>query len=330
MMSDLSRRDFFLTSAAVVAATGAVATRNTAVAAEGGSGEGDPFRYCLNTSTISKCQYQGKLVDVVAEVEIAAKAGYTGIEPWIRGLDAFVKNGGVLSDLRKRIADAGLTVESAIGFAAFLHEDEAERKKGLEEAKRCMGMVREIGGERLAAPPVGVTDKTGLDLLQLSERYRALCEVGQTEGVYPQLELWGFSKTLSRMGEAAFVGIEAAHPRACFLLDIYHIYKGGSAFEGLNMFAGRRMYNFHVNDYPADPPRDKINDAARVYCGDGIAPLGDIFRTLRDGGYRGPLSLELFNPNYWKQDGLEVAQTGLEKTKAAVAKALAQQSVEKP
>ena len=324
MSFDLSRRDFFLTSAAAVAATGAATTR-AAVAADAkpASAGGDPFRYCLNTSTISKCQYQGKNVDVVSEVEIAAKAGYTGIEPWIRSLDAYTKSGGSLSDLRKRIADAGLTVESAIGFAAFLHEDEEQRKKGLEEAKRCRGIVREIGGERLAAPPVGVTDKTGLDLFQLSERYRALCEVGQQEGVYPQLELWGFSKTLARLGEAAFVGIEAAHPKACFLLDVYHIYKGGSGFEGLNMFAGRRMFDFHVNDYPADPPRDKINDAARVYCGDGVAPLTDIFRTLRDGGYRGALSLELFNPNYWKQDGLEVAKTGLEKTKAAVSKALA-------
>ena len=319
MSFDLSRRDFFLTSATALAVTGALQAQEAKPSKSGI----DPFRYCLNTSTIRECQYLGKKVDVVAEVEIAAKAGYTGIEPWIRSLDTYVKNGGVLSDLRKRIADAGLTVESAIGFAAFLHEDEAERKKGLEEAKRCMGMVREIGGERLAAPPVGVTDKTGLDLLKLSERYHALCEVGQQEGVFPQLELWGFSKTLSRMGEAAFVGIEAAHPKACFLLDIYHIYKGGSDFEGLNMFAGRRMYNFHVNDYPAEPPRDKINDAARVYCGDGIAPLTQIFRSLRDGDYRGALSLELFNPNYWKQDGLEVAKFGLEKTKAAVAKALA-------
>jgi len=323
MSFDLSRRDFFLTSAAAVAATGAAITNGEACAADAKSvTEGHPFRYCLNTSTIRECQYQGKKVDVVAEVEIAAKAGYTGIEPWIRSLDNYVKEGGSLPDLRKRIADAGLTVESAIGFAAFLHEDEVKRKEGLEEAKRCMGLVRAIGGERLAAPPVGVTDKTGLDLLQLSERYRALCEIGQQEGVYPQLELWGFSKTLSRLGEAAFVGIEAAHPKACFLLDVYHIYKGGSEFEGLKMFAGRRMFNFHVNDYPAEPPRDKINDAARVYCGDGVAPLADIFRTLRDNGYRGALSLELFNPNYWKQDGLEVARTGLEKTKAAVAKSL--------
>ena len=320
MSLDLSRRGFFAASAASFAAA---STTVRAAGAEPASDKSPPFRYCLNTSTIRECQYQGKKVDAVSEIEIAAKAGYTGIEPWIRSLDNYVKEGGVLSDLRKRIADAGLTVESAIGFAAFLHEDEAKRKEGLEEAKRCMGMVREIGGERLAAPPVGVTDKTGLDLFQLSERYRALCEVGQQEGVYPQLELWGFSKTLARLGEAAFVGIEAAHSRACFLLDVYHIYKGGSDFEGLNMFAGRRMFNFHVNDYPADPPRAAINDAARVHCGDGVAPLTSIFRTLRDNGYRGVLSLELFNPDYWKQDGLEVAQTGLEKTKATVAKALA-------
>jgi 2-keto-myo-inositol isomerase len=322
MTFDFSRRDFLATSAAALALSGTARSEPTPSPSPTAVSAKNPFRYCLNTSTIRDCQYQGRKVDILAEIEIAAKAGYSGIEPWIRSLDIYVKGGGELSDLRKRIADAGLVVESAIGFAAFLHEDETKRKEGLEEAKRCMGLVQDIGGERLAAPPVGVTDKTGLDLLQLSERYRALCEVGQQEGVYPQLELWGFSKTLSRLGEVAFVGIEAAHPKACFLLDIYHIYKGGSDFEGLNMFAGRRMFNFHVNDYPGEPPRAMINDSARVYCGDGIGPLSQIFRTLRDNGYQGALSLELFNQNYWKQDGLEVARTGLEKTKAAVEKAL--------
>ncbi len=262
-------------------------------------------------------------MDILGAIEVAAKAGYTGIEPWIGELDTYVKGGGVLADLRKRIADAGLVVESAIGFAAFLAEDDQERQKGLEEARRCMGLVRDIGGTRIAAPPVGVTDKIGLDPLKLSARYRALCELGAQEGILPQLELWGFAKTLARMGEVAFVGIEAAHPSACFLLDVYHIFKGGSDFEGLAMFAGSRMHNFHVNDYPANPPRETINDAARVYPGDGIAPLTKIFRTLRDNGYRGAVSLELFNRDYWKQDALEVAKTGYDKTKAALAKAFA-------
>ena len=319
MSSDLSRRGFIAASAATLALTGSTRAQETKPVPT----STHPFRYCLNTSTIRECDYKGKKVDILAGIEVASKAGYSGIEPWINELDRYTKDGGSLPDLRKRIADAGLKVESAIGFAAFLHEDEEQRKKGLEEAKRCMGLVHAIGGERLAAPPVGVTDKTGLDPLKLAERYHALCELGQAEGILPQLELWGFSKTLARLGEVAFVGIEAAHPWACFLLDVYHIYKGGSDFEGLAMFAGRRMHNFHVNDYPGEPPRATINDANRVYPGDGIAPLSKIFRTLHDNGYRGVVSLELFNRDYWKQDAFEVANTGLQKTKAAVAKAFA-------
>ena len=307
-MTGVSRRGFL--AGATVAVLPAVS-----VGAE--SKSGDPFRYCLNTSTI-----MGQKLGIVKEVEIAAKAGYDGIEPWIRELDEYVQQGGSLADLRKRIADAGLTVESAIGFAAFLAEDEAERKKGLEEAKRSMDLVQAIGGERIAAPPVGVTDKTGLDLFRLADRYRALCEVGRQIGVKPQLELWGFSKTLSRLGEVGFVGIESAHPAACFLLDIYHIYKGGSDFAGLGFFPADRMFVLHVNDYPAEPMRAEINDSYRVYPGDGVAPNREIYRLLRDHGFRGALSLELFNRDYWQQDALDVARTGLEKTKETVAKAL--------
>jgi 2-keto-myo-inositol isomerase len=313
MPSSLNRRCFLAGAAAVT--TAPVLSREIETGAADSSA--GPFRYCLNTSTI-----RGQNLGIVAEVEIAAKAGYDAIEPWIRELDDYVKQGGLLPDLKKRIADAGLTVESAIGFAPFLHEDEAERKKGLEEAKRSMDLVRAIGGTRIAAPPVGVTDKSGLDLLKLADRYRALCELGQRLGVVPQLELWGFSKTLCRLGEVAFVGIEAAHPAACFLLDVYHIHKGGSDFSGLEFFPSHRMFCLHVNDYPAAPPRAEITDAHRVYPGDGVAPNREIYRMLRDIGYRGVLSLELFNRDYWKQDAAEVAATGLRKMKETVAKSL--------
>jgi sugar phosphate isomerase/epimerase len=74
-----------------------------------------------------------------------------------------------------------------------------------------------------------------------------------------------------------------------------------------------------MNDYPAEPPRDEIADAHRVYPGDGVAPLAGLLRDLRAAGFRGALSLELFNREYWKQDPLTVAKTGLERMRAAVA-----------
>ena len=43
-----------------------------------------------------------------------------------------------------------------------------------------------------------------------------------------------------------------------------------------------------------------------------------MLRDLRKLGFKGVLSLELFNRDYWKQDPLQVARTGLEKMKAVV------------
>ena len=59
------------------------------------------FRYSLNTSTI-----RGQRLPLPDEVDIAARAGYHAIEPWINELDAYVKAGSSLADLRKRIEDA--------------------------------------------------------------------------------------------------------------------------------------------------------------------------------------------------------------------------------
>jgi sugar phosphate isomerase/epimerase len=82
------------------------------------------------------------------------------------------------------------------------------------------------------------------------------------------------------------------------------------------------MHVMHVNDYPGEPTREKITDAMRVYPGDGVAPLKLIFTALRAIGFRGYLSLELFNEKYWKEsDALTVAVTGLRKTREAVQKA---------
>ena len=84
------------------------------------------------------------------------------------------------------------------------------------------------------------------------------------------------------------------------------------------------MTNFHINDYPADPPREEIGDKDRVYPGDGICPLGQILRTLHATGFRGVLSLELFNRTYWNDfDAPTNARHGFEKTKAVVEKAFA-------
>lgn len=315
----LSRRRFISTAAVAAAGGAAVGGAVQSVEARTDPAEArSGFGYCLNTGTI-----RGQKLSLVKELEITAEAGYDAIEPWIHKIHEYKDSGGSLKDLKKRIIDLGITVESAIGFARWVVDDDAQRAKGLEQFKRDMDVVAQIGGKRIAASPAGTTGLPALDLDKAAERYRVILEMGDQIDVVPQLETWGPSKNLHRIGQALYVIAESGHPNACLLPDVYHTYKGGSDFNGYKIISGRTIQVFHMNDYPADPPRETIGDRDRVMPGDGIAPIAQILRDIYANGCRAMLSLELFNPGYWKQDALAVAKLGLAKMKAVVQKALA-------
>lgn len=284
---------------------------------EGREPAGKPFVYGLNTGTV-----RGHKLGLVREIEICAQAGYQAIEPWVEAIERYVSEGGSLRDLRRRIADFGLQVACAIGFPEWVVDDPERRARGFERAKREMDLVAQLGGRHFAAPPAGATQEPGLDLQRAAERYRALLEAGADIGVVPMVELWGFSQNLNRLGACAFVAMESGHPQAAVLADVFHIYKGGSDFHGLRLLHGGALPVFHLNDYPADPPRAEANDGHRVMPGDGVAPLNQILRDLAASGRRITLSLELFNRDYYTQDPLAVARLGLAKMQAAVQAAI--------
>jgi len=276
------------------------------------------FRYCLNSATL-----QGFKRGIVEVAGVAAQAGYQAVEPWLSELTAYVREGGSIPDLRKRIADLGLTVESAIGFTQWLAEDSAKRAAALEQMRRDMDLVAQIGGKRIAAPPAGVNNGPAIALDVMVERYRTVLEIGDKTGVVPELEFWGSSVNLSRLAQAVYVAIDTGHPKACVLADVFHLYKGGSGFQGLRLVGGSALQVLHMNDYPATPPRETIADRDRVYPGDGVAPMRQILTDVRLSNPKAVLSLELFNQAYWKGDPLETAKTGLEKMKKLVQEAIA-------
>jgi len=272
------------------------------------------FKYCLNTSTIRE---QG--LSLPEMIRVTADAGYDGIEPWVREIDAFVADGGSLDDLAAQLSDAGLAVPNLIGFFEWAVPDEARRQAALDEARRNMVIARKLSCPYLAAPPMGMVDQAGADLVAIAERYAHVVELGRDYGVIPMVEFWGHSKTLSRLGEALLVAAESGQPEACILADVFHTYKGSETFEGFRLVSGETVALLHMNDVPPTPGRADITDAARVYPGDGIAPLQTIMKVLTTAGFTGMLSLELFNEDYWKQAPRDVAATGLRKMQAVVA-----------
>lgn len=269
------------------------------------------FSYCLNTSTI-----MGQKPGLIGYLDIASKAGYDGVELWIRDIQEYISAGNSAAGLKKYISDSGLKFENAIGFAPWMVDDEEKRKAGMIQMEQEMELLASLGCTRVAAPAAGVS--APLDLFKAGERYKALLDLGRKTGVMPQLEFWGAFPFFHHLGQVLMVAAVANDPDTRILPDVYHLFRGGSGYNGLKMLNGSAIEIFHMNDFVASIPREEQADKDRVYPGDGAAPMKEILTDLKNMGGRKVLSLELFNQEYWKQDALTVAKTGLEKMKKLV------------
>lgn len=312
--NSMSRREWL--AAGTVASLGGWLAAPSAATAAAAAKTPPPFRFCLNTGTI-----RGQNLSFDQEIEVAAKAGFDGIEPWLEKIDQFIKQGGSLKDMRQRLMDLNLTLEDAIGFPSWAVDDETQRAKGFEQVKLEMNRLAQLGGKRIAAPPAGVPQNQKVEPERVAERDHELLELGGRMGVLPVLEFWGRNPTIGKLSTAVYIAQEAGHPKACVLADVFHMYRGDRSFEGLRLLSANALPILHLNDYPANPPREQANDGHRVMPGDGVGPIVEILRMLRASGATPVLSLEIFNRDHWKQDALETARLGLRKMKEVVAKA---------
>ena len=270
------------------------------------------FKYCLNTSTIRQ---EGQTV--LQQVDVAADAGYSAIEPWVKEIDEFVAGGGSLADIRAKAEARGVEIVNLIAFPQWAVPEDDRRAEGLQEAERCLAMARALDCPFLATPPMGVHDRA-VDLKALPERFAAVVDLAAGYGVKPLVEYWGIAQTLGTTGEALYVAAECGRPDVQILADVFHMWKGSGHHRGFEHFGPGKLGLIHVNDYPRTPGRDSVTDADRVYPGDGLADWKKIVADLEALGYEGYLSLELFNEGYWARGPETVAREGLAKLRACV------------
>lgn len=276
-----------------------------------------PWPICLDTATIRPSSLEDK-------IRIAAEAGFDAIEPWDGELNDYERAGGDLRDLGKRIADAGLFVPSVIGLWNAIPPTREQFDNSLVDSRRRMKQAAAIGAQHIQTIPQPERPWREFDPFWAAARYRELLEIGLNEyDINPAMIFVQFLEGARTMGQAAQIALDADHPKAKIIPDVFHMYIGGSGFNGLKHLRGDFLAIFQFNDAPANPPKDQLKDEHRVYPGDGILPLTQCLQDLITIGYTGCVSLELYNPTYWAQDHEQVARTGLEKTLAVIEAALA-------
>jgi 2-keto-myo-inositol isomerase len=259
------------------------------------------FTYCLNTSTI-------RPTPLLAKLRVASAAGYAAIEPWNDEVDAYLARGGTLAELKMALGDAGLKVVSVIALGDWITTDGDAYARALDECRRRMDQAAALGSPYIVASP---PDEV-VDLAHAARRYAELLRIGREAGVKPSMEFLGFVAGIKDVSSALTIADGSADPDATVVADVFHMIRGGGSVDDLLKIRGDRLSIFHINDLPATPDPLTQSDSDRVLPGEGIADLPRVISNLRTIGYRGPLSLELFNPKLWEADPLDVARRGLE------------------
>ena len=276
-----------------------------------------PWPVCLDTATI-------RPASLVEKIRFASDAGFDAIEPWEGEVHEYERDGGDLGDLRRRIEDSGLFVPSVIGLWNAIPPTRGEFDASLVDSRRRMRQAAAIGAEHIQTIPQPARPWREFDPFWAAARYREILEIGLNDyGINPALVFVEFLEGSRTMGQASQIAIDADHPKAKIIPDVFHMHIGGSGFAGLRHLRGDFIAIFQFNDAPASPNVPDLKDEHRVYPGEGILPLAESLRDLRDIGYTGCISLELYNPSYWEQDLGGVAKTGLVKTVKVIEDALA-------
>lgn len=236
-----------------------------------------------------------------------AAAGFDGIELLD---DDLARSSLSAEDVRSRCADLGLAIDlyqpfrGAEGVAPERFPAVVERFRGELEIMR-----------RLGTPSILVVSNTDDDAdpsRDLSvEQLARLADIAGEYGVSVTFEALAWGTHISRVADARDVIRSADHPNIALVVDTFHLLAGGENVDILDDIPGYSVGYVQVADAPWLAMDLKLwSRGHRCFPGDGEMDLIGPLAALVGSGYGGPLSLEIFNPDYREQPPGEVARRG--------------------
>jgi len=147
---------------------------------------------------------------------------------------------------------------------------------------------------------------------------RELSAIASEYDVDLAFEFLGFSHiSVSTLDLCYRIVRETDRPNIGLVLDTFHFYAGGSGVEEIEAVDKDKIFIFHIND-AEDRERSRLEDAHRLFPGEGAIPLTDILKGLKKVGYNNMVSIELFRPEYWELPPRELGARSFDTIKQAL------------
>jgi 2-keto-myo-inositol isomerase len=248
------------------------------------------------------------------DVRIASQAGFDVLEITATKLDVYLQT-HTLADARQLIDTANLKTHAINSIeqinAATQRQHVLARTRQLSEwcqALDCPWIIAVPGAAPAGASWTHIRDET-MNVL------RAMSEIAAPYGANIAFEFLGFPWCSVRTVAQAWEIVRTLDlPNVGMVIDTCHWFAGDSTLESIHQVNAQKLAVFHINDVEA-MPKEKIEDAHRLFPGDGVIPLKEIIAAVRAIGFDGVASVEIFRPEYWKRKPLAVAQEAYVKAK---------------
>ena len=272
--------------------------------------QGGKMTLAMHQNTSAGAGYRGSL-------EGWAKAGIRGVEITNALLDEFLKTES-LAAARRVITDNGLMPVCGACGVTGIFEPNPNRAAALDAFRKRCEQFRELGFSRIYSPTTATGMFTADDYKRGAANMREVGDIARSFGLTMLAEAVRASAFIASLPTLLRLTREAGTVGP--LLDFYHFYSGPSKLEDLDQIRPGEIGHVHFQDVP-DVPRELLDNTTRIIPGDGIAPLDQILRKLAEKQYAGPLSVELFLPQYQKGNPYEVAREIRQKAEAVMRRA---------
>lgn len=259
---------------------------------------------CIHQATTRKAGFR-------TAIEAYAKAGFRTVELWLPKLDEALQSAS-LSEIRRMLRDEGLKPVSAGGVPNLFYPRPAERERRTAELRKRLEQLSELDVPRLvSASTVREAGVKAEDFRAAIDLARQIGDIAGKFKITIMPEFLKFSTFLGSLTSVLELCREAEHSYVRPMLDTFHFYAGISKLEDLDLLRPGELIHLHVADVPAHIPRELLSDGDRILPGEGLIPLSAMLAKLKGKGYRGCVSLELFNPQLWEEEPLTLARKAM-------------------
>jgi 4-hydroxyphenylpyruvate dioxygenase len=242
-----------------------------------------------------------------SKLRAIAKAGFQGVE--------IFENDLLTSNLSARdaaalMADLGLKCTLFQPFRDFEGMPEELRPRIFERMERKFDLMQELGADLLLVCS-NVSPAARADRDRIVRDFRELGARAARRGLRVGYEALAWGRHVWDHREAWSIVREVDHPAIGLILDSFHSLSRGIPVESLREIDPERIFIVQLADAPL-MQMDHLSWSRhfRNMPGQGDFALVDYVATLLEAGYRGILSLEIFNDRFRSSSASAVAIDG--------------------